>query len=211
MKMIGLTSSGTGIKVLYVEDDRMARKLLCTMISMRFPGIEVISAENGTQGLQLYQQHRPDIVLTDIRMPEMDGVSMAEEIKHINKDATIIIITAHSETAHMLRGHRTGHQRYVLKPLDKTKLFQTMAEVISSLNMQRQFREQQKLLHETNERLNLVIESNGDAVFIKDLEGRYLVVNSAAASLIGKSLEEIIGQDDESLFPLETAECSRPK
>lgn len=89
------------------------------------------------------------------------------------------------------------------------KLFATMENAIAGITMERELKEHQKQLRESRELLNSIIESNCDGVYIKDLEGRYLMVNTAAALLTGKYAEEIIGLDDFAIFPPETAEISR--
>ena len=209
MKMGQSANYGKGIKILYVEDDPLSRDLLSTMLAIRFPESELLTAENGEEGFKLCMEQNPDLVLTDIHMPRLDGIGMAEKIKVLHPGAVIIIISAHSDTRHLIRAIELGINRYILKPVDKMKLFATMENAIAGITMERELKEHQKQLRESRELLNSIIESNCDGVYIKDLEGRYLMVNTATALMTGKYAEEIVGLDDSAIFPPETAEIFR--
>jgi PAS domain S-box-containing protein len=209
MKMDHTADLGKGIKILFVEDDPLARDLLATMIAVRFPECELFTAENGEQGLKLHLEQNPDLVLTDIHMPGLDGLVMAERIKEQRPDAVIILISAHSDTRHLIRAIELGINRYILKPVDRQKLFATMEDAISGLTLERLLKEHQKQLRESRELLHSIIENNCDVVYRKDLEGRYMMVNTAATTIIGKFSDGIIGRDDKALFPPETAEVFR--
>ncbi|WP_243370464.1 response regulator [Geotalea sp. SG265] len=200
---------GRGMKILFVEDDPLSRDLLSTMLAIGFPESELLTAENGEDGLKLYLEQNPDLVLSDIHMPHVDGIAMAEKIKEMRPEAVIIIISAHSDTRHLIKAIELGITRYILKPVDKQKLFTTMESAMAGLTMERQLKEHQKQLRESRELLYSIVESNCDVVFIKDLEGRYLQVNPATTVATGKSADEIIGHDDYALFPHETAEIFR--
>lgn len=202
-------NDGKGIKILYVEDDALSRDLLSTMLAIRFPESKLLTAENGEQGYELYAEENPDLVLTDIHMPRLDGIGMAEKIKALHPGAVIIIISAHSDTSHLIRAIELGINRYILKPVDKIKLFATMENAIAGLTLERKLIQHQKQLRESRELLNSIIESNCDCVYIKDLKGRYIMANSAAALLTGKCADELIGFDDSALFPPEAAELFR--
>ena len=92
-------SSQSKISLLCVEDDSVSRDLIHRMISMKFPEIELHLAENGKIGLELFKEKMPQIVMTDIRMPVMDGVTMAGEIKELCPETRIIIVANPSTVA----------------------------------------------------------------------------------------------------------------
>ena len=82
-------------KVLVIDDESSIRKLL--NISLTYKGYEVIIAEDGEQGIELFQRERPPIVLTDMKMPGVDGIEVLSRIKEINPEAEVIVITGHGD------------------------------------------------------------------------------------------------------------------
>lgn len=85
------------ISILVVENDDLSREILATIIPKRFPHAVVYSAADGKAGLDLMKTHSPDIVITDIFMPEMDGVRMVDRIPSVKPDTKLIVITADTE------------------------------------------------------------------------------------------------------------------
>ena len=88
---------------MHVEDDTSVRESLMRFLKRRFDSI--YSAKDGAEGLELYIAHKPDIVITDIQMPVMDGVEMSRRIKELNPEALIIVTTAFNEKPYMQKTH----------------------------------------------------------------------------------------------------------
>jgi len=106
--------------LLYVEDDDAVRDSLLRFLQRRFDRIH--TAINGKEGLALFEMHRPDIVLTDIQMPVMDGLEMSRRIKAQDPNVPIVITTAFSEISYLSRSLEIGISRYVKKPIAKEEL-----------------------------------------------------------------------------------------
>ncbi len=106
--------------ILLVEDDPVTREQLGDLLRERSSRVHI--AENGEQGLSVYADTRPDIVITDILMPAMNGIEMARRIKELDPAAQIIAITAYSEMEDLGETNQ-NIVRYVLKPLDIGELF----------------------------------------------------------------------------------------
>jgi len=87
-------NDGSRFVILHVEDDPVARGILNRNISLKFPTTILMAAENGEIGLEMINMFSPDLVITDISMPIMDGLTMAEQIKAIFPDKPIIILSA---------------------------------------------------------------------------------------------------------------------
>lgn len=105
------------LSVLYVEDDPEIRDLLSHFLARRVKRLDI--AENGKEGLDAFLGNYYDIVVTDIKMPVMDGLEMAERIKASRgKDVPIIVITAYSDRDYLIRAIDLGIDRYVTKPID---------------------------------------------------------------------------------------------
>jgi len=130
--------------LLYVEDDHAIRDLVTFVLRQKFPGLTLLLAENGRQGLTLYEQNRPEIVLTDIRMPVLDGIRMAREIRSLNSEARIIVLSANSDTNRLIEAIDIGINHYVLKPIDTAKLVAAIDHCLSGVRMERQIRQQEE-------------------------------------------------------------------
>ena len=113
---------------LYVEDDENLKSEMLISLKRRFK--KVLSASNGKEGLELFKEHRPDVVISDIKMPIMDGIEMSSQIKKIEKDVPIIFTTAFSEIPYLLEAIKIGVSRYVQKPLKIKDLIETIYDVV---------------------------------------------------------------------------------
>ena len=125
--MSGLTK----LTVLFVEDEEDLRNALESAIGDEFA--KFIVARDGDDGLKKFKKFKPDIVVTDIMMPVMDGLSIAKEIKHISKQTPIIILSAFSEKEKLLEAIDVGIDKYLIKPIDPDQLLQTLKLVSSVL------------------------------------------------------------------------------
>lgn len=85
------------ISILVVEDEEAILRLLTTILTRRFSDVLIYSAQNGKAGLELFKLHTPDIVITDINMPEMNGDQMADKIHAIKPETKFIVLTGNSK------------------------------------------------------------------------------------------------------------------
>lgn len=109
--------------LLFVEDDTMVCLAIGRMIARQFPDVTVYTAENGRIGLELFMEHAPGIVITDINMPEMDGIEMAGKIKSIKADTKLIVLTGYSDKNYLERFSEIGFDDYIVKPIKLGTLF----------------------------------------------------------------------------------------
>lgn len=128
------------MRVLYVEDDEDIRQLMAMKIQRI--ASECMVAENGQQGLALYRQYKPDIVVSDVQMPEMDGLALALAIKSIDPDTPIIMTTAHSDTDYLLNAIEIGIDGYVIKPIKFDLLRAALEKCAKNLYLKREFERQ---------------------------------------------------------------------
>ena len=112
------------IRLLYVEDDENIRNVLAKGLKRRVKELEV--ATNGLDGLKKHKTFKPDIIVTDIKMPKMNGLEMSQKIREIDKSVPIVITSAHSESDTLIKAIDIGVNGYILKPIDKNKLFDTI-------------------------------------------------------------------------------------
>ncbi|EHZ1577677.1 butyrate response regulator transcription factor BumR [Campylobacter jejuni] len=114
--------------ILVVEDEVKARESMINILSERFS--KVIGAQNGDEGLKKFKKFKPDLVITDIVMPIMDGLDMAREIKEISDDVPIVVLSAYSEKERLLRSIDIGIDKYLIKPVDIEELFKVLDYLI---------------------------------------------------------------------------------
>lgn len=110
--------------VLYVEDEDEVREALSHYLSRRFAKVDI--AKNGLEGLEKFKNNHYDIVITDVKMPVMDGLEMAKLIKEITEDTPVIVVTAFNETDYFMRAIEIGIDRYVKKPVDAENLYEAI-------------------------------------------------------------------------------------
>ncbi|TYP74658.1 response regulator transcription factor [Paenibacillus methanolicus] len=118
-------------KVLLVDDEMFVRKGLKELIPWEAFGYEVIAeAEDGEEAVQLIDLHGPDLVLTDIRMPVMDGLSLIETVKESGGRAPeFVILSGYNEFSYAQRAMRFGVQDFILKPIDDGELTETLTRM----------------------------------------------------------------------------------
>ena len=107
-------------KVLLIEDEYQLGQIVKDSLEMR--GFDMLYAADGKDGLRLYQQHHPDVVVLDIMMPNMDGFSVTTEIRKQDKLTPIIFLTAKSQTADVVKGFELGGNDYLKKPFSMDEL-----------------------------------------------------------------------------------------
>lgn len=153
-----------GFTLLYVEDSLVNREYTLGIVSPHFS--EVINANNGAQGLEIFVKRRPDLVITDIRMPVMDGITMADHIRDLDRDVPIIITSAHSDRDVLMQSIRTGITRFIMKPVNATELVQTIDELKLLILLRRRIQLQTKLIEAVLDAQDFVtVITDGESLF----------------------------------------------
>ncbi|EAK2349249.1 response regulator transcription factor [Campylobacter jejuni] len=150
--------------ILVVEDEVKARESMINILSERFS--KVIGAQNGDEGLKKFKKFKPDLVITDIAMPIMDGLDMAREIKEISDDVPIVVLSAYSEKERLLHSIDIGIDKYLIKPVDIEELFKVLDYLIGEkieANMLVKISEE----YQFNKTKRTLIYSGGEIVLTK--------------------------------------------
>jgi len=171
------------ISILYVEDENNIRDMLSHFIK-RFC-TQLYTAQNGSVALELYKEHKPAIIISDIRMPVMDGLTMAKEIKKINPQQMIIFISAHSESDFLLEAINMQVDGYILKPVDLSVLEKKLRKLIQQYENEIAA----KKLLESEERFRKIANNSQVGVFI--YKEKYIYVNKAFCALTGYTEDEL--------------------
>ena len=106
--------------ILYVEDDEEVRKVAVEYLSRLCK--TVLQAANGKEGLRLWRDEEPDIIITDISMPKMNGIDMARYIRSEDNKTPIIVATAYTDEDYLLKAIELQLVKYIVKPITKDKL-----------------------------------------------------------------------------------------
>lgn len=168
-------------RVLVVEDDAITRFQIQRMVSRIVADVQ--AAEDGAQGLALWREWHPDLVVTDILMPVMDGLEMGRTIKELDPEAQIIVVSSSSETEHLRRALDIGIDRYVSKPVDERLLRDAIDKCLRDAQRLRELR-----------MARLVFESAGEGVIVTDPDGVIQAVNPAFCEISGYREDEAIGR-----------------
>ena len=120
--------------ILVVEDEKVIRDNLASMLSIFFK--KVYTAINGEDGLDQYELHLPDIIITDLKMPHMDGYEMLKEINKKSDDVYTIIVSAHTDTDLLINAIHTEVDRYIIKPITEDALFESFKAYFEKIDKQ---------------------------------------------------------------------------
>ncbi|AQW82315.1 response regulator transcription factor [Campylobacter pinnipediorum] len=118
------------LTILFVEDENETRKLMEDVLKYEFA--KVIVAQNGDEGLKKFKKYTPDIVVSDIAMPILDGLDMSKAIKEISPSTPIVLLSAYSEKEKLLKAIELGVDKYILKPIDMDEFLLSLAHIASS-------------------------------------------------------------------------------
>lgn len=108
------------IKVLLVEDEQTLAMIIKD--TLKDEGFEIIMAENGANGLKIFFESRPDILVADVMMPELDGFEMVTKIRQTDKNTPILFLTARSAIKDVVTGFELGANDYLKKPFNMQEL-----------------------------------------------------------------------------------------
>lgn len=126
-----LKDKANGLSVLYVEDEESLRKKTFDLLKKIFEDVEV--AEDGEEGLNKYNKKKHDIVITDILMPKMDGLTMIKNITKNNKDQKIIVYSAYTEQIFLDEATKYGVKNYMYKPVEINRFIDVLCDTTNNL------------------------------------------------------------------------------
>ncbi|EAJ0057162.1 response regulator transcription factor [Campylobacter jejuni] len=201
--------------ILVVEDAIKTRESLINVLSERFS--KVIGAQNGDEGLKKFKKFKPDLVITDIAMPIMDGLDMAREIKEISDDVPIVVLSTYSEKERLLRSIDIGIDKYLIKPVDIEELFKVLdclvgekieANMLVKISEEYQFNKTKRtLIHNGKEIvltkkelafISLLLKQPGVLVLHEDIKKNVWIgehVSDTAVRTFIKRVRDKVGED----------------
>jgi diguanylate cyclase (GGDEF)-like protein len=157
------------ISILYVEDEQSIREGYAKALSRLCNKLYI--AENGKDGLELYKKHKPDIIISDIKMPIMNGIEMVREIKKINPDeCCIIFTTAHSDNGYLFEALELQVNGYMLKPVQKNVLKSKIEHLSEIIIKEKINRDQKRQIEEQKEILQNILNAEQNLLIVTDFK-----------------------------------------
>lgn len=188
-------------KILLIDDEESIRRLLG--ISLKHKGFEVFTAEDGEKGIEMFRRETPKIVLTDIKMPDVDGLEVLRRVKALDPEAQVIVITGHGDMESAIEALKLEASDFLNKPIRDEALMIAIKRAQEVLwmrqklkeytnNLEVKIKEATEELREAHEFQRNLIESSIDAIIGIDRKGTILIFNEAAEKLSGYRSEEVI-------------------
>ena len=176
--------------LLYVEDDDVIRVELSQLLSNFFSMVHV--AKNGKEGLRTFLENQDeiDLLLTDLNMPELNGIEMIKKIRTIDNKIPIIFATAHSDSEFLAEAIKLRVQEYIVKPIDVRYLLSLFNDIVSNLYQEFLLKQQREELEKYKE----IINSN-NIVIKTDTHLNITYVNELFCEISGFNSEELIGKE----------------
>ena len=204
-------------KILLIDDEVDIVRVLS--MSLKIDGYDVVTAYSGEEGLEVFDRESPNVVLTDIKMPGMDGLEVLKKIKELNPESEVIIITGHGDIDSAIEALQYGASDFINKPIRDEALSIALNRAKEKLDMR------QKLKEYTDDLENMVkiateeirrksefqtklITSSNDGIVATDDEWKIIIFNPGAEKIFGYTRSEVIRKMDiNTLYPGEIAEA----
>ncbi len=188
-------------KILIIDDEASIRTLLRVTLSHK--GYEVILAENGKKGIEIFKEVRPSIVITDIKMPGMDGIEVLKRLKALDADVRVIVITGHGDMDSAVEALKLEASDFINKPITDDALTIALKRSEEVLWLKQKLRKYtgnlESMVKEATEELQTahdfqknLIESSIDGIVAADKNGTIIIFNQAAESLLGYDADEVV-------------------
>lgn len=138
--------------LLIIEDEELVRKGISSLIDFDKMDIgSVYEAENGEVAWDIIVKQRPDIILSDINMPHMDGITLAKKVKELDKDTHIVFLTGYDYFDYAVSALKLGADDYVLKPISKKDVENILINITNKLNQERREKAVYELISENEQ------------------------------------------------------------
>ena len=184
-------------RILLVDDDAALLEALPQAILLRMDSITIDTAQSAFDAIERVQEVDYDAIVTDIKMPGMDGLALLEEIDRLRPGTPTLLITGHGEHDLAVQALRGGAYDFVAKPIDRDYFIASLERAIRMRRLDREVERQRVAL----ERHARVLEHVDDGVFLVDPEGLLQHWNPAAAAITGLPPSAVLGRAADEVLP----------
>ena len=123
------------LKAILVDDEQLSIHMMENLIEWDRYGVRIAAtAADGMEALEKFREHVPNIVITDIKMPNMDGIEFIRRVREISADAEIIFISAYADFSFVKEAIALGCSNYLLKPVDEVELEKTLQKITQKIS-----------------------------------------------------------------------------
>jgi DNA-binding response OmpR family regulator len=181
------------LKVLIVEDEQKLANLIRSSIKDLF--FKVITAKDGIEGLKKFNSFKPDIIISDILMPNLNGLEMCKAIKE-QTNIPIVILSAHSQKEMLLQAIDIGISKYFIKPFDIESFIEYLKELSSKINNEKNFILKDGFIFVKN---SISLYKNDELVNLTKREREFinLLLDNKNSLVRLENIKEILWQEDE--------------
>ncbi|MCG6895202.1 MAG: response regulator [Desulfobacteraceae bacterium] len=188
-------------KVLLIDDESDIREVVA--IALEDAGYEVIAAADGAEGVRRCRSESPQIVLTDIRMPKMNGIEVLEAVKAIDPSIEVVVVTAFGEMKLAVAALQLDASDFITKPINDEELLLALDRAKKRFESRRQLRDYTALLEREHARTaqelehsigfqRTLIENSPDGILGCDASGTVIICNQAIEKMTGMDRSEVI-------------------
>jgi PAS domain S-box-containing protein len=187
-------------RILFVEDEEAVRSYLAEKLSDEYI---VDTAGNGVEALKAVMRRKPDLVVTDIVMPEMDGVELLRTLRSepATRGLPILLISGRAGEAQRIEGFHEGADGYLAKPYSVSELRAVVGAMLQAAELRAEAARRKATQHALAERAAL-LESITDAFYALDRHLRFTYINHRALDYFKKGREELLGRCFGDVFPV---------
>jgi two-component system, NtrC family, sensor kinase len=186
-------------KVLIIDDEESAREVL--KLCLEADGFEVMTAEDGCRGLTVYETDQPEVVLTDIKMPGIDGIEVLRRLKKLNRDVEVIVITGHGEMDLAIEALQLEASDFITKPISDQALSVALRRAGEKIWMRKKLKDYttnlECMLKEATEKIEKkydleheLIHTSMDGIIANDPKGNIIIYNEGAERICGYTQQE---------------------
>lgn len=198
-----------GGKILVIDDDPEVLAELAAQL--KAAGYAVITAPDGEIGMVLFERESPELVVTNIRMPGIDGLEVLKRIKEADPDREVIVTTATTERDYAIRALQLDASDFVTKPISHQALMVALKRAQERYNTRKELRDYTAFIEErwmaTSEKLastyhsqKLLIESSIDGIIACDREGKIIIFNRSMSQMLGYLKSEALEMNINDIF-----------
>lgn len=187
MQGVEISNGREDNSVLIVNDEPDQLRLMRSLLNKA--GYAVLTADDGVEGFALAKRERPDLVISDVSMPQMNGLDFCRHLRADTELKTIPILLVSAlqkDTESVVAGLRAGADDYLEIPFDSSRLIAKVSRLLERSRLEASYRD--------------LVEQASDVIFTQDLTGRVTSINLAGEKFLGRHQEEIIGNSFFALF-----------
>ncbi len=190
--------------IMIVDDDEALRDNLQDILDEE--GYKLVSAASCAQAVDFAVRYAPQVALLDLKLPDDSGMNLLTQLKRISPDCICALMTAFADVDSAVKALEMGAFHYLQKPVRPVELINLLQRIFETIQIREEKRFAEERLKESEERFRTIVESAQDAIFLKDNQLRYTLVNPIMERIYGLRAEEFIGRSDEELFGTKVAE-----